>query len=64
MKLHWAPGLPFVRKVMVTAIDAGLEDRIEKFETNYTDPDSDFVRANPLGKVPALILDEGTVPAN
>ena len=64
MKLRWAPGSPFVRKVMVTAIEAGLEDRIEEIETSYADPDSDFVRANPLGKVPALILDDGTVLAN
>jgi len=30
VKLRWVPGWPFVRKVMVTAIEAGLEDRIEK----------------------------------
>ena len=64
MKLRWAPGSPFVRKVMVTAIETGLEDRIEIIETSYADPDSDIVRANSLGKVPALILDDGTVLAN
>ena len=36
----------------------------KKFETNYADPDSDFVHDNPLGKVPALTLDDGTVLAN
>jgi glutathione S-transferase len=64
MKLLWAPGSPFVRKVMVTAFEVGLADRIETVETNYADPDEDFVQANPLGKVPALILDNGTVLAN
>ena len=64
MKLRWAPGAPFVRKVMVTAIEVGLEDRVEKFGTNYADPDSDFVRSSPLGKVSALILDDGMVLAN
>lgn len=64
MKLRWAPGSPFARKVMATAIECGLEDRIEKIETNYADPDNDFIRDNPLGKVPALILDDGTVLAN
>ena len=64
MKLRWASGSPFVRKVMVTAIEAGLEDRIETVETNYAEPDNDFVHDNPLGKVPALILDDGTVLAN
>lgn len=64
MKLRWAPGSPFVRKVMVTAIEAGLDDRIERVETNYADPDNNFITDNPLGKVPALILDDGTVLAN
>ena len=64
MKLRWAAGSPFVRKVMVTAIEAGLEDRIEKIETNYADPENEFVNDNPLGKVPALILDDGSVLAN
>ena len=64
MKLRWASGSPFVRKVMVTEIETGLDDRIERVETNYADPDNDFVHDNPLGKVPALILDDGTVLAN
>jgi len=64
MKLRWAPGSPFVRKVMVTAIEAGLEGRIERVETNYADPDDAFVTDNPLGKVPALTLDDGTVLAD
>lgn len=64
MKLCWASGSPFVRKVMVTAIESGLEDRIERVETNYADPDNDFVQDNPLGKVPALALDDGSVLAD
>ena len=64
MKLRWTSGSPFVRKVMVTAIEAGLADRIEKIETDYTDPDADFIGANPLGKVPALTLDDGMVLAD
>lgn len=64
MKLRWTSGSPFVRKVMVTAIEVGIEDRIEKIATNYTDPDDEFIKANPLGKVPALILDDGAVLAN
>jgi glutathione S-transferase len=61
MKLRWASGSPFVRKVMVTAIETGLDSRIERIPTNYHDPDSDIADHNPLGKVPALILDDGSI---
>lgn len=64
MKLCWAPGSPFVRKVMVTAIETGLADRIETVATDYAEPDDDFLGANPLGRVPALTLDDGTVLAD
>jgi len=49
---------------MVTAIETGLNDQIELVETSFMVPDDGFVRDNPLGKVPALILDAGSVLAN
>jgi glutathione S-transferase len=49
---------------MVTAIEIGLESRIDKIETDYAAPDEGFVRDNPLGKVPALVLEDGTALAN
>lgn len=61
MKLRYSPTSPFVRKVLVTAIEVGLEDRIERIPTDTQDPHSDLVDDNPLGKVPALILDDGGV---
>lgn len=61
MKLRWAPGSPFVRKVMVTAIETGLDSRIERMPTDHHDPDSDIADHNPLGKIPALILDDGSI---
>jgi glutathione S-transferase len=64
MKLRWASGSPFVRKVMVTAIEAGLEDRIERVATDHHATESDLVNDNPLGKVPALIRDDGSVLAD
>ena len=30
MKLHWSPKSPYVRKVMVCAIELGLEGQIDK----------------------------------
>ncbi len=61
MRLRYARNSPFVRKVMVTAIEAGIEDRIEKVATDIADPGSDLSSHNPLGKVPALVLDDGRV---
>ncbi len=64
MKLRWAPASPFVRKVTVTALEIGLDSRIERVATDYHDPESDIVEHNPLGKVPALIRDDGSVLAD
>ena len=61
MKLSYAAGSPFVRKVTVSALETGLEDRIERVPTNIREPNADFQRANPLGKVPAMTLDDGRV---
>ncbi len=59
MKLRYSPTSPYVRKVTVTALELGLDERIERVETNVGDPKTDIARDNPLGKVPALITDEG-----
>jgi glutathione S-transferase len=50
-----------VRKVRIAAGVLGLADKIEVRETDLNDP-ADAIRVqNPLGKIPALILDDGTV---
>ncbi len=59
MKLRFSPTSPYVRKVTVTAIETGLDGRIERVPTNVWDPDTDIATDNPLGKVPALITDDG-----
>ena len=59
MKLRYSPTSPYVRKVVVTAIELGLDDRIERIATNAHDPSSGLAQDNPLGKVPCLILDNG-----
>lgn len=59
MKLRYSPTSPYVRKVMITAIESGQDSVIEKIPTNPWNPDTDLVDDNPLGKVPALIVDEG-----
>ena len=59
MKLRYSPTSPYVRKVTVLALEAGLDDRIERVPTNTADPADDLPRTNPLGKVPALETDDG-----
>lgn len=61
MKLRYTPASPFVRKVVVCAIEAGVRDRIELVPTLPWDPASDLCEQNPLGKVPALVTEEAGV---
>lgn len=59
MKLRYTSTSPYVRKVSVTALETGLDDRIERVVTNTLDRDSGIAQDNPLVKVPALITDDG-----
>ena len=61
MKLFWSSRSPFVRKVMLVAHETGLVDRIERVRTLVapTKPNPDVMAANPLNKLPTLLLDDG-----
>lgn len=67
MKLFWTPASPFVRKVMVAAIELGMLDRIEivptywphEWATRTIDFDKNFIDANPIGRIPTLVTDDG-----
>ena len=63
MKLHWSPRSPFVRKVLVAAHEAGVADQLACVRTvvGGTVPHLDLMRENPLGKLPTLVLEDGTV---
>lgn len=63
MKLRYAPTSPYVRKVMVVALETGLIERIERIPTVVvpTRPNDEVARENPLVKVPALTTDDGLV---
>ena len=61
MKLYHSPTSPYVRKVRVVAIEKGLSDRIELVAAvPWPDPTA-AATVNPLGKVPALVTDDGLV---
>ncbi len=61
MKLISSPLSPFVRKVRVLLIESGLADRVEVLNVTTTPLDTDLqaAAANPLGKIPALIREDG-----
>ena len=59
MQLRYAPTSPFVRKVLITALETGIRDLIELIPTAPFDADTDLRKTNPLCKVPALVLDSG-----
>lgn len=62
MKLFSTTTSPFVRKVLVAAHELGLEDRIERVALRPvpTKADATLSAVNPLNKIPALVLDDGT----
>ena len=60
MHLHSSPASPYTRKVKIAASILGLTDRIEELPTDTGDPESPLRRHNPLGKIPTLILDDGS----
>ncbi len=60
MKLYHTPTSPYVRKVMVTAHELGIALETIHLRPTAVTPDATLSRANPLSKIPALILDDGT----
>lgn len=62
MRLHSNPASPFGRKVKVLAMEAGLFDALEvhTVQTSAVGPDPSLVADNPLGKIPCLVLEDGT----
>jgi glutathione S-transferase len=62
MKLLYQTHSPYARKVLVLAHEIGLADRLEVIhhETSPTQRNEAVFQVNPLGKVPVLVLDDGT----
>jgi glutathione S-transferase len=60
MQLFASATSPYARKVRIALSELGFSDRVEIVPTAATE-DEGFRAVNPLGKVPALALDDGTV---
>jgi glutathione S-transferase len=63
MTLHWSPRSPYVRKVMIAAHEMGLTDQLNCVRTvvGGTTPHLELMQENPLGKIPTLVLADGTI---
>ena len=59
MILRSSPASPFGRKVKIAAHVLGLMDRIEIIVADTLNPEDSLRTRNPLGKIPALTLDDG-----
>jgi glutathione S-transferase len=61
MILRSAIASPFVRKVRIAAGILGLDGRIKLEPADTVNPSDTVREQNPLGKIPALVLDDGMV---
>lgn len=61
MRLFYSPSSPYARKVRILAHETGILDRIDLVSTtpSPTAPATDLNAANPLGKIPCLMTDDG-----
>ncbi len=60
MRLLHAPGSPYARIARMAVIELGLEDRVAVEEATLRDPASILLPFNPVGRVPTLVLADGT----
>lgn len=62
MKLHWSPKSPYVRKVMICVNELQLGERVELIRSvaAMLKPNAEIMKANPLSKIPTLMLDDGS----
>jgi glutathione S-transferase len=59
--LRSSPASPFGRKVRIAAAILGLTERIEIVAADTNDANDSLRLQNPLGKIPALVLEDGAV---
>lgn len=60
MRLFYAPGSPYARIARMAVIELGLEARVRAEETTLRDPAAALLPHSPVGRVPALLLEDGT----
>ncbi len=58
--LRYSAASPYARKIRIGADLLGLTDRIQIVAASMTDPADPLRAQNPLGKIPTLILEDGS----
>jgi glutathione S-transferase len=58
--LRYSPASPYARKIRIAADILGLTNRIEIAGVDLSDPADSIRVQNPLGKIPALALEDGS----
>ena len=64
MRLLYSAGSPFARLVRIALLETGLDAFVTKQELSRArlySPESDVLALNPVGRVPTLELDDGTI---
>ncbi|MHA6288460.1 glutathione S-transferase N-terminal domain-containing protein [Maricaulis sp. CAU 1757] len=59
MKLILSTTSPYSRKCRILVRETGLLDLVDEVESHPFEDDEELLRANPLGRVPCLVLDDG-----
>ncbi len=60
MILRYSAASPYARKIRIAADLLGLTNEIEIVAANTADPGDTLRMQNPLGKIPTLVLDDGS----
>ena len=61
MRLYHTGPSPYGRKVLVTAAECGLLEKLQVIQTNPHESGAELLTRNPLSKVPVLVRDDGVV---
>lgn len=60
MKLYVTPTSPYARLALIVRLEKGLTDRVELVWTRTRDPSDPLLAINPSGRIPLLLLEDGT----
>jgi glutathione S-transferase len=60
MILRHSPSSPFVRKVRIAVSLLGFDNDVTMERADTTDPNDSLRKTNPLGKIPALVVEDGS----
>ena len=64
MILRFSPSSPFVRKVRIAIALLGFDKDVTIERADTTDPNDSLRKTNPLGKIPVLIIEDGSAVYN